>query len=57
LVAKSEHLKLLQVELKKAGVFEQKVIEMAQGNKKSRLIAWTFLTKSQQEVWSRKRWV
>jgi 23S rRNA (adenine1618-N6)-methyltransferase len=56
LVAKSEHLKLLQVELKKAGVFEQKVIEMAQGNKKSRLIAWTFLTKSQQEVWSRKRW-
>lgn len=56
LVAKSEHFKLLQVELKKAGVFEQKVIEMAQGNKKSRLIAWTFLTKSQQEVWSKKRW-
>ncbi|MFT4855825.1 MAG: 23S rRNA (adenine1618-N6)-methyltransferase [Algoriphagus sp.] len=56
LVAKSEHLKLLQVEVKKAGAFEQKVIEMAQGNKKSRLIAWTFLTKSQQEVWSKKRW-
>jgi 23S rRNA (adenine1618-N6)-methyltransferase len=56
LVAKSEHLKLLQVELKKAGVFEQKVIEMAQGNKKSRLIVWTFLTKIQQEAWSKKRW-
>ena len=56
LVSKSEHLKSIQIELQKVGVAEQKIIEMAQGNKKSRLVAWTFLTEKQQASWKTYRW-
>lgn len=56
LVSKSEHLKSIQIELQKVGVVEQKIIEMAQGNKKSRLVAWTFLTEKQQAAWKTYRW-
>nr|WP_287935846.1 23S rRNA (adenine(1618)-N(6))-methyltransferase RlmF [Algoriphagus sp.] len=56
LVSKSEHLKSIQIELQKVGVAEQKIIEMAQGNKKSRLVAWTFLTEKQQAAWKTYRW-
>jgi len=33
-----------------------KVIPMSQGNKKSRIIAWTFLAEKQIEAWKRTRW-
>ncbi|WP_338220219.1 23S rRNA (adenine(1618)-N(6))-methyltransferase RlmF [Algoriphagus sp. oki45] len=42
LVSKSENLKPIQNQLEKVRVAEQKIIEMAQGNKKSRFVAWTF---------------
>lgn len=56
LVSKKEHLAPLQVMLKKLGVSAQQVVEMAQGNKQSRFIAWTFLTPAQQQVWRQHRW-
>jgi 23S rRNA (adenine1618-N6)-methyltransferase len=44
LVSKSENLKPIQHYLKKVGVTFQKTLDMAQGNKQSRFVAWTFLT-------------
>ncbi|MBC7755971.1 MAG: 23S rRNA (adenine(1618)-N(6))-methyltransferase RlmF [Bdellovibrio sp.] len=37
--------------LKKAGALHVKTIDMAQGNKKSRILAWTFLNEKQQQTW------
>ena len=33
-----------------------RTIDMAQGQKKSRLVAWTFLTPAQQATWRAERW-
>ena len=41
--------------LKKVEAVQVKTIDMAQGNKKSRLLAWTFLHEKQQQVWCQKR--
>ncbi|MBA4300741.1 23S rRNA m(6)A-1618 methyltransferase [Algoriphagus alkaliphilus] len=49
LVSKSENLKSIHYQLEKASVFSQKTIQMAQGNKESRFVAWTFLTEKQRE--------
>ncbi len=51
LVSKSENLKSLIGFVNKLGIFEYKVIEMKQGNKISRILAWTFLDKKQQNEW------
>jgi len=56
LVSKSENLKLINLQLQKAGVSFQKTIDMAQGNKKSRFVAWTFLDDRQRENWKNFRW-
>lgn len=56
LVSKSENLKAIQAMLKREGVIDQKTIPMAQGNKQSRFVAWTFLNPKQQESWSKSRW-
>lgn len=42
LISKKENLKPLSATLKRAAVVEQRVIEMGQGNKQSRILAWTF---------------
>lgn len=42
LVSKSEHLPKLEQALKRAHVADVKIIDMAQGQKKSRILAWTF---------------
>jgi len=42
LVSKKDHLSALKLSLKKAKVSQMKVIKMAQGQKISRFIAWTF---------------
>lgn len=47
LVSKSAHIHILQRFLSELGVAEQKTIEMGQGNKNSRFIAWTFFSKSE----------
>jgi 23S rRNA (adenine1618-N6)-methyltransferase len=47
LVSKSAHLPFFQSQLEKAGAVSQIVLEMGQGNKRSRILAWTFLTDQQ----------
>lgn len=42
LVSKEENLPALKAVLKRTGTTESKVMEMGQGQKKSRLLAWTF---------------
>ena len=42
--------------LKKVGAISVKTINMSQGNKISRLVAWTFLSETQHLQWSLKRW-
>lgn len=56
LVSKSENLKSIYYELEKVNAIEVKTIEMKQGNKISRIVAWTFLNKTQQSEWMGKRW-
>ncbi len=51
LVSKKEHLKNIHSKLIKIKPSEIKTIPIGQGNKKSRILAWTFLNKSQQEKW------
>jgi 23S rRNA (adenine1618-N6)-methyltransferase len=47
LVSKKDNLQPLQRILRKANVDDFKIVEMAQGQKTSRFIAWTFIKKSQ----------
>lgn len=56
LVSKNSTLEGLYSALEKAGAVAVKTIPMAQGNKLSRVVAWTFLTKEQQEKWIAERW-
>ena len=53
LVSKKENLKPLYNHLKKVKAFDVKTIDMEQGNKTSRFIAWTFLDEGQQKNWNR----
>ncbi len=56
LVSKKANLPAIQGALKKARVLESRIIEMTQGQKTSRIIAWTFLDGRQQEEWRSRRW-
>lgn len=56
LVSKSSNLSPITKLLKELKVEQHKVIEMAQGQKKSRLVAWTFLNSSQRLLWRNERW-
>lgn len=51
LVSKKDNLKSIYKTLNKVGAVEIKTIEMAQGQKISRFVAWTFLSKKQQKEW------
>jgi 23S rRNA (adenine1618-N6)-methyltransferase len=51
LVSKKENLASLYKTLNKVSAVEVKTIEMAQGQKTSRFLAWTFLSEKQQESW------
>jgi 23S rRNA (adenine1618-N6)-methyltransferase len=56
LVSKAASLPGIYAALQRAKVLEHKTIAMSQGQKKSRLIAWTFLNPVQQAAWSKARW-
>jgi 23S rRNA (adenine1618-N6)-methyltransferase len=56
LVSKVEHVAPLRKALIAAKAVEVRVIDMAQGQKTSRLVAWTFQPLAQQQAWSRFRW-
>jgi 23S rRNA (adenine1618-N6)-methyltransferase len=51
LVSKKENLASLYKTLNKVNVVEVKTIDMAQGQKTSRILAWTFQTETQQKKW------
>jgi 23S rRNA (adenine1618-N6)-methyltransferase len=51
LVAKSEHLPDLHKQLAKAGAAEVREVAMAQGNKQSRFVAWSFHTAPARKAW------
>ncbi|MFT5789700.1 MAG: 23S rRNA (adenine1618-N6)-methyltransferase [Shewanella sp.] len=55
LVSKKENLKPAQSLLQKVKARDIKVIEMHQGNKITRILAWTFLTLEQQQLWQQYR--
>lgn len=56
LVSRKEYIPELQQRLADAGVAQSKVLEMAQGNKISRIIAWSFLTSEEHLEWSEISW-
>ena len=56
LVSKSANLPSVYSELKKVKPFDVRTIDMTQGQKSSRIIAWTFLDKIQQKEWQKKHW-
>lgn len=49
LVSKSAHLSMVYYALEKAGAAAVKTVEMAQGQKQSRFVAWTFLSPAELE--------
>ncbi|MCK5781602.1 MAG: 23S rRNA (adenine(1618)-N(6))-methyltransferase RlmF [Flavobacteriales bacterium] len=56
IVSKTTNLNSAYEALKKANAKEVKTIEMGQGTKTSRIVAWTFLDKRQQKQWIKTRW-
>jgi 23S rRNA (adenine1618-N6)-methyltransferase len=56
LVSKSSSLPGIRSAMKQARALDSRTIEMAQGQKKSRIRAWTFLDPIQREAWCAKRW-
>ncbi|MCX2450633.1 23S rRNA (adenine(1618)-N(6))-methyltransferase RlmF [Pedobacter sp. PLR] len=56
LVSKSMHLPFIYAALDKVAPVQIRTIEMAQGQKISRFLAWTFLTPEEQESWKATRW-
>ena len=56
LIAKQVHVAPLLEALKTAGAVDVKTIQMGQGTKISRIVAWTFLTPTQQKKWLETRW-
>ena len=56
LISKQAHLKKTYEALSKADATEIKTIPMGQGNKTSRIVAWSFLDKEQQAAWRELRW-
>ncbi len=56
LVSKQTTLPNIYKLLKKAKAIGIETVEMAQGQKISRFVAWTFLSKHEQRVWRESRW-
>lgn len=56
IISKQSNLKAIQEYLEIAKATEVKTIAMSQGNKSSRIVAWTFLTSTEQKEWSEVKW-
>jgi 23S rRNA (adenine1618-N6)-methyltransferase len=57
LIAKSEHLAGVRKQLQQVAAQDVREVAMAQGNKQSRFVAWTFLDAAQREAWRATRWL
>lgn len=56
IVSKAENVKPLQMAIRDAGAQDCRVIPLQQGQKQSRILAWTFLGPQQQAAWRKSRW-
>lgn len=56
LISKAANLPSVYRALKKVGALEVKTIAMAQGQKKSRIVTWTFLNSKQHSAWRSHYW-
>ena len=56
LVSQSKHLPKLLQQLESAGVAYKAVTPMAQGQKSSRILSWSFLNEKQRGIWVETRW-
>ncbi|APQ17324.1 23S rRNA (adenine(1618)-N(6))-methyltransferase RlmF [Maribacter hydrothermalis] len=56
LVSKHSNLRYFYDRLEKIGAIAHKTTPMGQGNKLSRIIAWTFLTEPEMKTWAGERW-
>lgn len=56
LLAKEASLAAVRRALAQAGVVESRSVEMAQGQKKSRFVAWTFFAPAARARWRSERW-
>ena len=56
LVSKGANVAPLEARLKRLGACQVHTLDMAQGQKKSRFVAWTFLTEAEQATWRAERW-
>lgn len=56
IISKQSHLKNAYELLKDANALRIETIAMGQGNKSSRILAWSFITHKQREYWQKNRW-
>lgn len=56
LVSKQSNLKGIYKALEESKAAQVKTIPMGTGNKSTRIVAWTFLSKEEQKVWRETRW-
>ena len=56
LISKKSNLKRAYRAMEKAEATDIETIPMGQGNKTSRIVAWTFLSKEAQKKWRNSRW-
>lgn len=56
LISASRHLPAVQRALRSAKARDIRVIAMAQGQKQSRFVAWSFLDAAAMTAWARERW-
>ena len=50
------NLKNIYQALEEANAVKVETLPMGQGNKTSRVVAWTFLTREEQQKWKSKKW-
>jgi 23S rRNA (adenine1618-N6)-methyltransferase len=56
LISNKKHVVPLKSELDKIGCTEYKIIDINLGNKKSRILCWSFLNQKQKKAWRELRW-
>lgn len=56
LVSKQSNLKGIYKTLEKSEAKQIRTIPMGTGNKSTRIVAWTFLSKEEQKAWAKTRW-
>jgi 23S rRNA (adenine1618-N6)-methyltransferase len=56
LVSKQSNLKGIYKALQESKAADIRTIAMGTGNKSTRIVAWTFLSKEEQKAWRDSRW-